>query len=499
MFSLLSLIFGMLLTLAFAPLNWWVLSFVSLVGISWLWLNPKHDAPIRYGFLFGLGNFATGVYWVYISLQSYGGASWFFAILANVLLVIYLALYPMAVGLLLRLLKTRPATLYRALMIALLWMAGEWLRSYVLSGFPWLSIGYSQLTSPFHGLAPIAGQFGVGLVVMIFCALIAYALSVRRISPIIVSAFILAGAWATQKLQFSAPIGSPISVALVQGNTPQLSKWDPQEMDKEVGKYITLTSKRHEKVIIWPESAVPFMASSVKQNLLDPLDKLYLEKQQSVVMGILTGDYAKHEYYNSALVLGQGSGLYSKHHLLPFGEYLPLRSVFAFFKDYVDIPMSDFSRGKVVQAPVITSGIPAGVSICFEGAFGRVIRRAMPNAQYLINISDDGWFKKSWAGNQHLQMDQMRALELDRDMARATNTGITAFINAHGRIVSTLPREETGVLSGWIQPRIGETPYAQYGNAIFGFTLLLYAIIMALIFPFRNNHARAISSQPYRT
>ena len=499
MYPLLSLICGGLLTFAFAPFDYWWLGVIVLTGISLLWLHPKCVRPMRLGFFFGLGNFATGLYWVHISLHSYGGASWFFAILANVALVLYLALYPLAVGAGLIFLRSRPASLYRALLIPLLWMSGEWLRSHMLSGFPWLSIGYTQLYGIFRGVVPIAGQFGAGFLLILTAALLAHAIIRMFLWPVIVVGFLFAVSIATQSLQFTAAIGNPFSVALVQGNTKPRNKFDPVRMRQDMEHYIATTSRRREKVIIWPETAVAFLEEAVRKPVLDPLDRLYYERDQTIVLGIPTGSHAEKRYYNSVITLGRGSGRYAKEHLLPFGEFIPLQGLFGFFNDYVDLPMNDFSRGGEDQAPILTHGVPAGVSICFEGAFGRVVRHAMPNAQYLINVSNDGWFKDSIAGDQHLQMDQMRALELGREMARATNDGYTVFIDSRGEIMSELPRFTRTVLSGWIQPRIGRTPYARYGNAIFGSALLLYAIIMALIHPLRNRHARALSSPSYRS
>ena len=494
MYALLASICGVLLTFAFAPFHYWWLGVIALAGLSLLWLQPKSNHPMRYGFLFGLGHFASGVYWVHISLHSYGGASWFFAILANVVLVFYLALYPLAVGAGLHFLRSRPASLYRALLIPLLWMAGEWLRSYMLTGFPWLSIGYTQLYGIFSGIVPIAGQFGAGLILMLISTLLAYAIIQLLLWPVIVVGFLIAVSITTQSLQFTSAIGNPFSVALVQGNTTPLEKFDRKRMKQDMEQYILTTSRREETVIIWPETAVAFLEEAVREAVLDPLDSLYYKKGQTIVLGIPTGSRAQRRYYNSVITLGRGSGRYSKEHLLPFGEFIPLHTLFDFFNDFVDLPMNDFSRGGSDQGPILTNGVPAGVSICFEGAFGRVVRHAMPQAQYLINVSNDAWFGDSLAADQHLQMDQMRTLELGREMARATNDGYTALIDSQGDIIAKLPRFRNAVLSGWIQPRIGITPYARYGNALFGCVLLLYAIIMALVYPLRNHHARALSS-----
>lgn len=493
MYSIVALFLGLLYPLAFAPFYWWPIAVLSLTGLAVLWLSPRADCPVRHGFCFGLGSFGAGIYWVYISLYTYGGAPLPFAILANILLVLYLSLYPALTGWLLRRLSTA-GSCYRVFLIPLFWMLGELARAYILTGFPWLSAGYSQLFGPLHGLAPLGGQWLSGLVLIIFCALMAWAAVERSVYPAITAIFLAALCMASCQLRFTSAFGDPISAALVQGNASQYTKFDPQVMGADLTRYIKLSKERSETVIIWPETAIAFWQRQVQNDILEPLDSQFLAKNQTFVSGIPSGDI-NGAYYNSVITLGAGSGEYSKDHLLPFGEYIPFKSFLNIFKDYVDIPLSDFARGGKNQKPILTNGTPAAVNICFESAFGRDIRRGVNRgAQYIINVSNDGWFGNSIAAEQHLQMSQMRSLEMGRETARATNNGITAFIDSTGHVTARLPRFTAAVLSGGIQPRIGLTPYARYGNRIIAYLLALYAMIAALVFPFRNRNARHLSS-----
>lgn len=495
MYALVSFFSGLLFTAAFSPFDYWYAAFISLTALAWVWLHAPTNRTVRYGFLFGLGNFGSGVYWVYISLYRFGNAPLIFAILANVLLVLYLALYPALVGYVLRRLSA-PRTVYRLLLIPLLWLGAEFLRAYFLTGFPWLSAAYSQLYGVLNGFVPIFGVFGTGLFLLLICTLFAYTLSQRVAYPTVIAGFIVAIALVSRELSFTHAIGQPFSVALVQGNASQYTKFDAEHMQKDMEDYIALSAARSESVIIWPETAVAFMEESIKAPVLEPLDALFKDKRQAVVLGIPSGNI-RADYYNSVITLGAANGRYAKNHLLPFGEFIPFKPVFQIFSRFVDMPLGDFSRGGSQQAPIFTQGVPATVSICFESAFGRQVRQGVANAQYLINVSNDGWFQGSIAAHQHLQMSQMRALELGREMARATSTGITVFIDSQGKILSSLPQHEQAVLSGWIQPRIGLTPYARFGNTLFISLWLLYAIIAALLYPMRKNHARAISSEYY--
>ena len=491
---LIALILGLFMPLAFAPFNQWYIGLASLTGLCWLWLQSPR--PARVGFAYGLGYFGAGLHWVYISMAAFGGAPLIFAILANILLVIILSLFPLAVGWLLRL-TSKPGTWLRALLIPLLWMLGEYARSFVIGGFPWLSVGYSQFAAPLEGLAPLAGVFAIGFILMLIAALAGMALYDKSLPALSTALILFLVCVPTRQLSFTTPIGQPFSVALVQGNIPQLTKFDPGLMHSHIGHYIDLTVRRNESVIIWPETAIAFMEDDIKATTLEPLDRLLKQRGQTLVSGIPTGDLGAGIYYNAVIALGKGEGRYHKHHLLPFGEYLPMRSIFAIFRQYVDIPLSDFSRGAAAQPPLLTNNIPAGVSICFEAAFGRDIRNALPAAQYLINLSNDGWFEDSIAADQHLQMNQMRALETGREMARATNNGITVFLDSKGRISKQMPRFKRGVLSGYIQPHIGQTPYAAYGDRLFILLLCIYSLVV-IFFALAARLPHPQSFQAYR-
>lgn len=496
MYLLISLILGALLSFSFAPFEKAYLAFIALFGLSVLWIFDSKNRTTRTGFVFGLGYFGVGVNWVYISLQYYGGAPVPFAIGMNILLVLYLALYPALTGFLLRK-YTQVATLNRALLIPLFWGVGELIRAYFLTGFPWISLGYSQTTTFIGALAPIGGVFFIGFVMCLIASLSAYALVQRKWLMLSFPALLLALCFAAQLLSFTTPTGKTLNIALVQGNIEQAVKFDAQQVEQHLSDYISLTTLRDEDVVIWPETAVTFLEQTIQETIIKPLDEIYKTKNQTVVIGLpsQTGE----DYYNMALALGNGGGRYAKNHLLPFGEYLPLRFIFGFFNQFVNMAMSDFARGGNHQPPLMTAGVPAGMSICFEAAFGREIRNALPQAQYLINTSNDAWFKDSFAADQHLQMNQMRAREMARPLVRAANDGYSAAIDLHGNIVKKLPRFERAILSTTLQPVTGTTPYARFGNAIILSLLLTYAIIVRFIVWMRNRHARAVSRPSDRT
>ena len=296
----------------------------------------------------------------------------------------------------------------------------------------------------------------------------------RQGKPLAIAVALYAAASATSLIAHTTPSGAPFSVALIQGNIEQSTKFDPALMERHLQDYIALALAREEAVIILPETAFTFMEEQMTRDLAQ-LDAYFKERGQTLVSGIPAGDLKKQLFYNAIITLGDGSGRYYKHHLLPFGEYVPLRSWLSIFEKYVEIPYSNFERGEAKQPPLTTGKYRAGASICYEAAFGRDMRQALPEADYLINISNDAWFKDSIAADQHLQMNQMRSRELGREMARATNDGITVLLDARGRIKARIPRFVREVLVGEIQPYQGITPYARLGNALIFALLALYA------------------------
>ncbi|MEW5893332.1 MAG: apolipoprotein N-acyltransferase [Pseudomonadota bacterium] len=465
---------GALSVAGFAPWGWFP---VPILALAALYYSVRTDA-VRVaawkGFAFGLGFFGGGVSWVYVSLHDFGMMPMPLAVVATILFCAFLALFPAAA----LALTARLGGLqrWRALAVAPgLWLLSEWLRGWLFTGFPWLALGYSQVpVSPLAGYAPVLGVYGVsGLV-----ALSAAALALRRWLPLVLALALWLGGWGLQQIEWTRPVGTPFTVSLLQGNVAQSLKFRPEQALRTLQDYLHLTRSSRARLIVLPETALPMFLDQTPPDYLELLADHARRTGGDLLLGV-PERLSDGRYFNSVISLGVSpSQTYRKQHLVPFGEFVPWG--FGWIVDYLHIPLSDFARGDEVQPPLAVAGQQVAVNICYEDAFGEEIIRALPAATVLVNVSNDAWFGDSFSPWQHLQIAQMRALETGRPMLRANNTGITAIIDAKGRITAQLEPFVQGVLHGQSQGHQGLTPYARFGNTAAVMLALLGLLAAAL-------------------
>lgn len=479
--DILALIAGLILPFSFAPFGFYFLAFISpaILMMQWLAVTPKR--AFWRGWLFGLGFYGVGVSWVFVSIHVYGYASIGFSLLATTVFVMGVALYPALQGYLLNRFFPHPSLLKILLAFPIIWLLIEWLRSWFLTGFPWLSVGYSQINSPLAGLAPIIGIYGISLVVTLISSLFVslfYTQSHRnRAGLALIIMLIFVSSQLLRQINWTKPINAPIKVSLVQGNIPQEVKWQPEQIQHILLTYWQLTNKHWDSdLIIWPEAAITITNLDAK-NFLQGLDQDAKAHHVTVITGIPILKTAN--YYNGIIALGLGQGEYLKRHLVPFGEYVPLRFIFDFFNHFVQIPMGDIAKGPAHQPELRMDGITIAPFICYEIIFPEEVLDSLPQAQMLLVVSDDSWFGTSIASAQHLEMGQMRALETGRYVLFSTNNGLTAIINPKGSIQSKIPAFTTAVLTGTAQGMHGRTPFV-----ITGIYPLLIITFLLLIFGF---------------
>jgi len=479
----LAVLAGAGLPLAFAPFDFFPLALISLLLLLKTWQHATAKQAAWYGFLFGIGYFGVGISWVYISFTQFGGVHWVAAALVTTSLIVFLSLYPTVIGWISnRWFKNHLFVRY-ILIIPALWAGMEWVRGWLLSGFPWLSLGYSQFHSPLIGFAPVLGVYGVSWLIVLSATGLFYLTQARTILGILslftsLVAIWIAG-WQLQSVAWTQPVGKPLRVALIQANTPDEFKLYITDRPDGMPRYLELAQAQQDvDLVVLPETAINVFYHEARHFLLG-LYQAHQEKNVDFITGVpvLRRDGS---YLNGVVTIGKEIDFYYKYHLVPFGEYIPFQRLFGKVFELIDVPMSDFSWGEFKQPNLHAAGQEIGMSICFEDAFPEQIRNAMPHATILANVSNDSWFADSLAPHQHLQIAQMRALELGRYLLRATNTGISAVIDTRGNIVDKTEQFKIQVLRTTAQPHQGVTPFGQWGHSgILG--IVIFSILLGVI------------------
>lgn len=465
LWPLISVVSGAVTTLAFAPFDLYWLGFFTVAATFTIWHRlPAKQAAIS-GWLFALGLQCTGVSWIFYSLHYHGATPVFFAVILIFLLCSYLSLYMALAAYVVNRYLPGHVALRLLLFYPASWVVGEWLQGYVMTGFAWMQLGYTQIDTPLSGFASVLGNHAVsGLLCLTAGALVLIFYSAQKhhriVAALTVLLLFLLGGW-LKTVDWTVPDGEQLSVSVIQGNIAQKDKWKLYMKQPTFDLYRKMTlAEKDVDLIVWPETAIPdykHRVSAYLQNLAKQMDQTDTE--------LLLGIFVKNEedrVLNS--VINLRGGIYSKRHLVPLGEYIPLRFLIEFFNNWVKIPMSDIDSAPADQALLTVADIPLAVSICFEEAFSRDVIRDLPEAKILVNVSNDAWFEDSHEPHQHHAIARMRALETGRYMIRSTNTGITSFIDPHGEVIESLPQFETAVLRGKIQPMSGATPFVLWGD-----------------------------------
>jgi len=466
--NLSTVILGALLPLAFAPIHLYFLAFAIPALLLWIWRQCNKKQAFFSGWLFGFGFFIVGISWIYISLHTYGGVPFWAAGLVTISFIALLSLLFAVQALIFKLFPDKVVS-QAFLSFPFLWILFEWIRCWLFTGLPWLFLGYSQTTTIVGAFAPIFGVYGVSLFTLwISAAIIVFFLDKRLKSRffsismltfiIVVGSILYAGCW-------TQPAGQPIKVSLVQGNIPLSIKWEPGKLNKILSKYYNLTEKHWtSSIIVWPEAAVPAPSQAIS-SYLDALKYLAQKNHSVIITGIPVIRMQNHEirYYNGMTTIGQKQPqLYLKQHLVPFGEYMPLRPIFGWFLKDFQIPLGDQTPGPKKQPAFVVNHINFAPFICYEIAYPNQVLNNTKGSNMIVVVTDDTWFGHSLAAGQHLQMAQMRALETGRYILFATNSGITAVINPKGEIVKALPSNKTGVLTSTVIPVKGNTPLMRW-------------------------------------
>ncbi|MFM0046239.1 apolipoprotein N-acyltransferase [Paraburkholderia metrosideri] len=524
---LVALVAGAANTLSFAPTphGGWLELVIFVFFFAWLTRTTGWKSAALTGGAFGFGNFVTGVWWLYVSMHYYGGMAAPLAGAAVGLFSLYLAVYPaLAAGVWSFCAgharngasdtdKPFSPTWHGTLAFASAWAIGEWLRGTVFTGFPWLASGYAQVDGPFAGFAPVAGVYGVGWMLALVAALIVQALapllasraqldatdggnagntangakrSIARVAvPGGIAIVLIAVGLLLPLVQWTLPANAPLTVRLLQGNVKQEMKFEEAGMRAAIDQYQQMITSKPADLIVTPETAIPVLAQQLPPQFASAVRTFSDTTGTAILFGAIGGTITPEgqviDYTNSLFGVTPGTRdvyRYDKHHLVPFGEFVPWG--FHWFVNLMSIPLGDFARGAPVQKPFIVHNQPVAVDICYEDIFGeeiaRNIRESDTPAGVLVNSTNLAWFGNTIALDQHLQIARMRSLETGRPMLRATNTGMTAAIDATGKVIGRLTPYTIGSLDVTVQGTSGSTPYVTSGNnTVLAVSLLLLA------------------------
>ncbi len=478
---LIALFAGAVFSFSLAPYHYWWLAILSpaLLYACLRQRSPKQAFAI--GLAYGIGLWFVGAFWLYTSIHVYGDTNAFLSVLMILIMAVIMGLFSAVQTFIYR--RFFPET---PLTFAPLWVLFEWAKTWVFTGFPWLFAGYAFTERFLDGYAPLFGVFGVSFVVIVLACALVEVLN-KRIFWLIPSAVLVLGAWGAAQFEFvEQKSEKPLRVSLIQGNIPQDLKWLTEYQMKTLFIYANLSKTEWGRdLIVWPESSIPMFQTDI-QPFLDTMRVQAKKAGTAWVTGIPYWDQQESKatgqamFYNSIMASGdESSGLYKKQRLVPFGEYIPLSGLLRWVLPALqnDPSMSGFSRGESDQKPLNVKNHALGSAICYEVAYPNLTRRNASQSDFLVTVSNDAWFTGTAGPLQHLQMVQMRAKENGRWFIRATNTGVTAFIDHHGHIVKQAPMDKEAVLRGELPAMQGQTLYMRLSD----WPVLIVSVLLLLL------------------
>ena len=491
---LVALLAGALNVFSFAPFHLWPLQIISL-ALLFLLVAQNTDTSIRrsaiLGWAYGFGEIFFGISWLIILMTRFNDLPIWLSLIGMALLAGFLALPAMMVMLSGSYLQRRwrpSAFVVFIFVLPAIWALNEWLRGWFFSGFPWLVSGYAHTVSPLAGYSPLLGVFGVGWISSLISGAIALIMlqpqSWKKLSALMV--FLLGSGLLLSQYSWTQPHGQAITARLLQGNVDQGLKFDLDRVKESLDLYQDMIVAAPADLIATPETALPMLTSHLPLDYLPRLNAYAKNTNSSLIVGVVAHD-GDDLYANSVLGFGseyqKQSYRYDKHHLVPFGEFIPFG--FGWFINLMKLPFNGLTSGVKVPYAMQVKDQLILPNICYETLFGEEIAQQLRSqasskigaATILLNVSNMAWYGDSIAMPQHLQISQMRVLETGRAMLQVTNTGATAFINAQGEIVSQLKPYTKDTLLVRVQGMTGLTPYIMFGNA----TVIVLALLSLLL------------------
>jgi apolipoprotein N-acyltransferase len=456
---------GALLACSFAPLQWWPLAILCPALLMGLWEEAAPRDAAWTGFWFSFGTFLAGTYWLYVSIHDLGEAPLWLTVVLMCGLISIMGAYNALIGYAVARWLPRSGAWRWLIGMPAAWLLVEWWRGWFLSGFSWLSLGYSQTDTWLARFAPLVGVYGISLLLLVSAgALIALVRGKTRMR--VIAALTLMAPWAIGAalgpVRWTHPSGAPVSVAVIQADIPQDEKWQAAYEERILKRYREMTeSALGTRLIVWPEAALPEPANNLLPYIA-AVDRETQSRGSSLVMGVVRAEGER--YYDSILALGKTASWYSKDHLVPFAEFFPVPRFVRNWLRLMSLPYESFTRGGTDQSPLPVAGLELGPTVCYEVGYGGYMLHMLPKADALVNVTNDAWFGHSTARYEQFQMARMRSLEEGRALIVATNDGISAVIGPQGEVIASAPPFVPYVLKSSVTPMAGLTPFARVGN-----------------------------------
>ncbi|RLA07291.1 MAG: apolipoprotein N-acyltransferase [Gammaproteobacteria bacterium] len=493
----LSLFAGLIYVFSFSPFDHNLTTFVSIIIFFYaLQKSPTIKLSFFIGWLYGIGLYGGGIHWVYYSISTFGEEIAPIAGVLTFVFIITLGLVYAVFALFYFYINKKITANYDYLLLPLLWFWFEILRSWIFTGFPWVLAGSGQIDGFLKSYLPVVGVYGVSFII----AFLSYVI-LSLLLPIIkkeynffyciqtkvlvfFSVIILLFAWGLNDISWTQKDNKTLNAAIIQANIKQEIKFSKERLKNSLDIYTKMSMEQPQEIelVVWPETAIATFYHRKKDHLKNLQQKL---SPITIISGIFTKNKNNGEYYNSAIKLSHPVQTYSKEQLVPFGEYMPLKEIFDFFKKYINIPMSNLRPHSKNQKPIYVKGIAIDMSICYESAYTLDLYQRVSGRSLMINISNDAWFGDSIAPAQHLQIARTRAKEYGRQMIRSTNNGISAFIDEKGKIIKKTSQFKKQTISNKMQTFRGQTPFMKFGIMPMYALSILFLLLLTLNL-FRN-------------
>lgn len=491
-------VLGAIIPFSYAPFNVWPIAIFSLAVFTLSLFHTTSRQAFWRALWLSVGMFGTGISWVFVSIHVFGKAPFIFAGFLTALFVIFIAIIFAAPFYFIGKWCSNNSLLL-ALSVTAIWCLGEWIRTWLFTGFPWLFLGYAHIDTWLSGYAPMLGVLGISFVVILMSSLIAYAWIEKQSLPrlaiacVAFAAFWIVGFFAS-RIEWTEDYLQPVNVGIAQGNIPQEKKWDDDFVQPTLDRYFSLSESLWQNDwLIWPEAAIPLIMNyGPDYNQLTPalekIEQKSLETNTAFVTGILYLSPSDAKFYNSLVGFGVASGIYHKQRLAPFGDYVPLSDWLGPLLELFNLPHSILELGPKGQRGLQIGSAILSPAICYEIAYPDLVANTAKSGHAIITVSNDAWFGSSIGPLQHMQIAQMRALETGRYLIRSTNNGVSAIVDDKGRKLVESQQFVQESIESTITLKRGQTPFMKTGSEPIVFVCML--LFGFCIFRGRNQLAK---------